>query len=268
MNVEEKLFRRLSKRLLAHDSILHGLPQAPPTPPPDNTDANEQAEGQISDPKTQQEERDRWRDDTFLDFSAFESNLIRAQLLINSNQQERERYAAERERITHTAAAVREKNALLHSQLEDAQKTLALRKTYDQLAEKITSNSALKPRDELHAQLDKLNAEIAQLEKESSDYALTWSERRDQFGKIVDEGMHMLRLIRDEKEEAERKEGMDVDDDAQTADASRAATPKPADESATKQFKVASSTVAEAQPNEHDIEEGEEQEEPDYMDVT
>ena len=99
-------------------------------------------------------------------------------------------------------------------QLEEAQKTLALRKTYDELAEKITSNRLLRPREDQHANLDKLNAEIAELERESHEYTHTWAERRLQFGKIIEEGMQLRRLIRDEKEEVERREGMEEREDA------------------------------------------------------
>ena len=98
-------------------------------------------------------------------------------------------------------------------QLEDAQRTLALRKEYDDLAEKITSNRLLRPREDQHANLSKLNAEIADLERESQEYAHTWSERRQQFGRIIEEGMQLRRLIRDEKEEVERREGMEEGED-------------------------------------------------------
>jgi hypothetical protein len=54
-----------------------------------------------------------------------------------------------------------------------------------------------------------LSGEIAELEMEAAEYKRTWAERREQFGRIVGEGRQMLRLIKDEKEEAERKEGMD-----------------------------------------------------------
>ena len=98
-------------------------------------------------------------------------------------------------------------------QLEDAQRTLAVRKEYDDLAEKITSNRLLRPREDQHANLAKLNAEIADLERESQEYAQTWSERRQQFGRIIEEGMQLRRLIRDEKEEVERREGMEERED-------------------------------------------------------
>lgn len=114
--------------------------------------------------------------------------------------------------------SVRGNTAELRSQLDEAQRLLALRKSYDELAEKITSNRLLKPREDQEANLQKLESEITELEKESKDYAMTWSERREQFGRIVEEGMQLRRLIRDEKEEVERREGMQEGEDGDEGD--------------------------------------------------
>lgn len=150
-----------------------------------------------------------------LDFAAFESSIIRIQFLLTSNIRERERYAAEKLKIQATAQAVRDNTAELRIQLKEAQRTLALRKEYDDLAEKITSKPTLRSREDQHINLAKLNAEIADLERESQEYAQTWSERRQQFGKIIEEGMQLRRLIRDEKEEVERREGMEEREDGE-----------------------------------------------------
>jgi Tho complex subunit 7 len=158
------------------------------------------------------------RDDILLDYANFESSLVRMQLLLNSNELERNRYASEKVRIQATAQDVKNNTAELRARLEEAQKQLALRKEYDQLAEKILSNRLLKPREDQLANIEKLNNEIAELERESRDYAATWSERREQFGKIVEEGMQLRRLIRDEKEEVERREGMEGRDEQDDAD--------------------------------------------------
>lgn len=179
-------------------------------------------------------QRRQFREDVILDFAAFESSIARIQFLLTSNERERERYAAEKLKIQADAQAVRDNTAELRVQLEEAQKTLALRKSYDELAEKITSNKLLKPRDDQKANIDKLHAEIAELEKESKEYAQTWAERREQFGRIVDEGMRLRRLIRDEKEEAERREGMEEGHDVEDGEGSRgrasgAETPRPDD---------------------------------------
>lgn len=167
----------------------------------------------------QLEERRQWREDVLLDFAAFESSIVRIQFLLTSNIKERERYATEKLKIKATAQAVKDNTTDLRVQLEDAQRQLALRKEYDVLAEKITSNRLLRPREDQHANLAKLNAEIADLERESQGYAQTWAERRAQFGRIIDEGMEMRRQIRAEKEEVERREGMEGAEDRDEADA-------------------------------------------------
>ena len=110
---------------------------------------------------------------------------------------------------------MRENTSDLRVQLQEAQATLALRKEYDETAEKITNNRSLRPREDQHINLAKLKAEIADLEKESQEYAHTWAERRQQFGKIIEEGMQLRRLIRDEKEEVERREGMQEREDGE-----------------------------------------------------
>lgn len=218
--IEEKPFKRITKRLLSPESLILSPPTALPTPPPDASSVDEAAASQETLRQKQAEERRLWREEMMLDFAAMEGSMVRIQLLQNSNAKERERYAAEKTKILETAQAIRDNTADLRVQLEEAQKMLALRKTYDELAEKITSNRMLRPREDQHAQLEKLSAEIEELEQESSDYARTWAERREQFGRIVEEGRQMLRLIRDEKEEAERKEGMEGGEAADDAEGS------------------------------------------------
>ncbi|KAI9738773.1 MAG: hypothetical protein M1834_008280 [Cirrosporium novae-zelandiae] len=218
LNVEQKPFQRITKRLLTPDSLIASPLTHLATPPPDSSDINDVAAVLQAERQKQTEERQQFREDVLLDFAAFESSIIRIQFLISSNEKERERYAQEKLKIQETAQAVRDNSAELRDQLAEAQKTLALRKSYDALTEKITKDKNLKSRDEQKANIEKLNSEIVELERESRDYAATWAERRVQFGKIVDQGMQMRRLIRDEKEEVERREGMEDDiEDGETA---------------------------------------------------
>ena len=121
---------------------------------------------------------------------------------------------------------MRDNNAQLHDQLLEAQRQLAIKKGYDKLAEKITNNSALKSRTDQQLQIERMNAEIAELERERQEYSETWAERREQFGRIVEEGMQMLKLIRDEKEEAERQEGMDDVEEGEEGSRSKIGTPR------------------------------------------
>jgi uncharacterized DUF497 family protein len=203
LNNEEKHFKRITKHLLTPQSLLTTLPPTPALEASPTDDTRE------AERLWRFGEHQKWREEILLDFANFESSIARIQFLRKSNEQERERYAAEKIKILQTAQAVRESTAQLRVQLEEAQKTLALRKTYDELAEKITNNRLLRPREDQEANLAKLNAEIAELERESREYAQTWTERREQFGRIVKEGMELRRLIRDEKEEVERREGME-----------------------------------------------------------
>ncbi|KAI9712420.1 MAG: hypothetical protein M1820_001633 [Bogoriella megaspora] len=202
MSVEEKHFKRLRQGLLNPRSLIStaaSLPSPPPEPATDDDTQANPVDGLTS----------KWREEVLLECHAFESSIIRIELLQQSNARERERYASEKLRIEQTAEAVRKNTMHLRTQLKEAQKTLEVRKKYDQLADKIMSNKALKAREDQNANLEKLNGEISELEKESRNYAQTWVERREQFGRIVEEGRQMLKLIRDEKEEAERKEGME-----------------------------------------------------------
>ena len=220
LNVEEKPFKRIVKRLVGPDTLLTKPIQLPPTPPPDGSAADEAAAAYEAEKQQQLESRRQWREEATLDFAGFESSIIRIQFLLNTNIKERERYTAQKLKIEATAQAVRDNTAELHSQLEDAQKQLALRKEYDELADKITSNRLLRPREDQHANLAKLNAEIEELERESHGYAQTWVERRQQFSKIIDEGMEMRRQIRAEKEEVDRREGMEGADDGEEGESS------------------------------------------------
>lgn len=188
-----------------------------PTPPPDETDQDATAAEEEKQKKL--EEWRHFNEDVTLDFAAFEGSIARIQFLFTSNEKERERYAAEKDQILDTMQSVRENTGELRVQLEEAQRLLALRKSYDDLADKIIGNRLLKPREDQQANLQKLEAEITDLEHESTEYAKTWAERREQFGRIVDEGLQLRRLIRDEKEEVERREGMQEGEEGDEGDA-------------------------------------------------
>lgn len=153
----------------------------------------------------------------------------------NSNETERKRYAEEKDAIIAKQETVKTNIEKLRSQLQEATETLAIRKTYDELTEKITSSKMLKPRDEQAAAHAKLDEEIAELQQEVQSSKDTWAERRMQFGKIEGEAKELLRMIKDEKEEAERKEGMMKDGDdnedgeggSTRGGVSRVGTPRP-----------------------------------------
>ncbi|KAI4867547.1 Tho complex subunit 7-domain-containing protein [Hypoxylon rubiginosum] len=213
LNVEEKPFKRLTKRLVAPGAFTN--PGKLPTPPPDS-------EGQDAAASSSAVDINAHKEDIILDFEAFDAQILRLQFLGTANVQERERYAADRLRILDTMESVREGNARLKAQLDDARATLAQRRKFDELADRITSNRMLRPRHEQAANLAKLAEECDGLHRESETYGATWRERREQFERLVEEGKRLRALIRDEKEEVERREGMDSSD---AEDGEAAATP-------------------------------------------
>ncbi|KAI1335650.1 Tho complex subunit 7-domain-containing protein [Xylariaceae sp. FL0016] len=228
LNVEERPFKRLTKRLLAPGAFTNPRSKLPTPPPTGNDDA---AEATAPQPDIA-----ALKEDIVLDFAAFDSAIQRLQLLANANAAERERYVTDRQRILGTMENVKESNAALKTQLDGARATLAQRKTFDELADRITSNRMLRTRAEQEVNLAKLAEECEELRRESEAYGTTWRERREQFERLVDEGKRLRALIRDEKEEAERKEGMDSDaEDGEAGDsqipgkgsASAGATPGP-----------------------------------------
>jgi hypothetical protein len=160
-------------------------------------------------------------------------SILRSELITESNNVERKRYAQEKVAITEKQEHVKEEIERLRVDLENAKETLAVRKTYDELTEKITNSKMLKPRDEQAIAHAKLDEEIAELKHEVQTAKDTWNERREQFLRIETEAREMLRMVKDEKEEAERKEGMmkDRDDEGDVSsvrgDNSRMGTPRP-----------------------------------------
>lgn len=212
LSVEERPFKRITKRMTTISGLvttaIHGQQQASQEPPSEN--------------------HDQLKDDITFDFAAFDSSILRLQFLHDANARERARYAADQQRILAECQSVRDSNAQLREHLEAARATLAQRKKFDELAEKITMNKMLKPREDQRANLAKLEDECRELERESQAYNITWGERRDQFNRIMDEGMLLRAQIRDEKEEVDRREGMDEGDDSDAAPTpARGQTPKP-----------------------------------------
>ncbi|KJZ78761.1 hypothetical protein HIM_02152 [Hirsutella minnesotensis 3608] len=195
LNVEEKPFKRITKRLVTISSTV--------------SDAAREG----SEPPSPLLSSDSLQIDLTHDFAAFDSSIARFQFLHDANERERERYAGDQQRILAECQSVRDNNARLREQLESARATLSQRKKFDELAEKITSNRLLRPREDQLVNLAKLEDECRELERERETYSETWKERRDQFNRIMEEGMMLRRLIRDEKEEVDRREGMNEGDD-------------------------------------------------------
>ncbi|KIW64970.1 hypothetical protein PV04_07264 [Phialophora macrospora] len=230
LGIEERPYKRVSKRLLAPTTPITSF-LSRPSPSNDDAEAADQNEHFL-------QSLARFREDIILDFAAFESSIARIQFLRAANTRERERYAAEKLKIEQTANDVRENLGQLRVQLDEAQKTLAVRKTYDVLAEKITRDEKLKvTRAEQHANIEKLRSEIEELERESGELKSAWSERREQLQNLMGEGMRLRRIIRDEKEpdaETDHHGDEDGEDGERERDGlSNMGTPRPMDDAPT-----------------------------------
>jgi len=166
--IEQRPFQRLTKRLLLPDSLLLKRPTLNQLPsPPAESVADDTAPSESSKElqTTAEQQYGQFREDMLLDFVLFDSTMVRIQLLRNSNEKERARYATEKSKIMETSDSVRLNITQLRQELEEEQRKLALRKQYDELTEKITSNRMLRPREDQEAQLEKLEKEIAELGK-------------------------------------------------------------------------------------------------------
>lgn len=235
MGIEERPFKRITKRLLAPSNPINSFFTR-------TSEATSEATEDAS-PEVQHEQFlkniQRFREEAILDFAAFESSIARIQYLRAANERERERYAAEKLKIEATADEVRQNTTKLRVQLDEAQKTLAVRKTYDVLADRITKNASLRPRDEQHVNIEKLKAEIEELERESQEHNQAWQERREQFSRVVSESQRLRRVIRDEKEPEKDEDAAEQDDenllggDRERDGPSNAGTPRMTDDAPT-----------------------------------
>ncbi|KAG5999003.1 hypothetical protein E4U43_002320 [Claviceps pusilla] len=218
LNVEEKPFKRITKRLSSISSVVSTAIRYNVA-----TQNGGGGGGEAGDRGGQSS----LKEDLTLDFAAFDSSIARLQFLHDANQRERERYAADQQRILAECQAVRTSNGQLREQLESARAMLSQRKKFDDLAEKITSNRLLRPREDQLANLSKLEDECKELERESETYKETWKERREQFNRIMEEGMMLRRQIRDEKEEVDRREGMNEEGEDDADGEREGTTPRP-----------------------------------------
>jgi hypothetical protein len=231
--IESRPYQRVSSRILNPSAFKR--PTQLPTPPPDASAADEAAAAKVAEEQQQIHEIQTWQQEVENELAMLDYAILRMEFTTNSNKDERERYSTERVSITGKQQTVKENIEDLREKLVDARALLKVRKTYDELTEKITNSKMLKPRDEQAAAHAKLDEEIAELQHEVEGSKQTWAERRMQFGRIEEEAKEMLRMIKDEKEEAERKEGMMKDGDEENdgegsttrGDASHVGTPRP-----------------------------------------
>jgi hypothetical protein len=233
LSIEARPFGRISGRVVKKETFSEIRPTHLPSPPPDVSAVEEEAAARETEREQEIQKIEVWRSDVMNDLGLLDYTTLRFELTTESNNDERERFAQEKIAITQKQEHVKQAIERLRIDLVEAKETLAVRKSYDELTEKITNSKMLKPRDEQAVAHAKLDEEIAELEHEVQTAKDTWNERRVQFNRIEEEAKEMLRMIKDEKEEAERKEGMmkDRDDEGEISstrgDVSHAGTPRP-----------------------------------------
>jgi hypothetical protein len=201
LGVDEKLFKRITKRLLnstlkpapltSNVSTANGLVK-------DTNEDNKTTEEQHPPPQAQAAPAEDISQDIAIDFSLFESSILRIQLLYTSNAEERSNYLQKKDQILSTSSAVITSITQLRSDLETAQSNLAQRKEYDVLADSITSNRLLRPREDQKLAIAKLNEEIAELERTRDEHIKTWVDRKEQFARLHSQAQEFRRVIRDE----------------------------------------------------------------------
>ncbi|ROV99934.1 hypothetical protein VMCG_06188 [Cytospora schulzeri] len=228
-SIEEKPFKRITKRLAAINNLANTKVRQALTPPPEGTTTTTTSNGDHPTQENGESKTDfaQLKEDITFDFAAFDYTIGRLQFLQSANAEQREKYSSERVAILETCARVKENTTQLRVQLAEAQATRAQRTQWDALAKKIIDNKALQERPKAAASLEKLEEECKQLEEERETYAVTWRERKEQFNRIMDESMRLRRLIRDEKEEVERREGMDEDASGDGEGGADGQTPRP-----------------------------------------
>jgi len=132
----------------------------------------------------------------------FEITIARIQLLQDTNRREIERYEAEKLNILQLSEQARHDMALLRDSLVAAQQEKANRLEYDAIANDILSTKVMRlGREEQRVNMQRLEAEIAELEQERRQYGQVWQARREQFGEIVGRLEKMQEQIQEDKEE-------------------------------------------------------------------
>jgi hypothetical protein len=117
--------------------------------------------------------------------------------------------------IVQDEQVARQAIAKQREELALAQQEKTNRLEYDTIALEIFNSKSLKPREEQAQAIARLNAEIEELEKERNNDIKLWETRRDHFSQITTMLDGMVDEIKREKEEQERREGMDEEEEGE-----------------------------------------------------
>jgi len=229
LNIEEKPFKRIQKRLLAPTNPIQEYLRRRPVDA--NTATTNKNGSTISDEETPSQNEDSptsptdpgpssqiqqslktlesFRHATLHDFSALTTSLARLQFLLTSNTKERDRYATQATNISEQHTSTRENTTSLRLRLSEARDQLQARKEYDVLAEKVlyvngkVGGEKAKTREELTRDSDRLRSEIEELEREGEDLQSQWRDRRQALGNVIVEAGRLRRVVHGEPEQVE-----------------------------------------------------------------
>ncbi|KAI5797875.1 hypothetical protein DFH27DRAFT_624772 [Peziza echinospora] len=198
LTVEERPFKRLTKRCLPLLLPLPPLPTTtsqPPTPTATTTPPPNTTNPLLTTPL------DTLLTDIDLDFTHFTHTLTRFHLLSLTNHREILRYEASKAQITASSLTAKLEMANLRAHLETAKREKEERLVYDQIT------STMLPAGGREA-IDRLNREIEELQEMGGRYEEVWRGRREVFDEVVGKLVELQGWIREEKEERERREGL------------------------------------------------------------
>lgn len=271
LNIEEKTFKRIQKRLLATTNpFSEYLRRAPVDSTAGNGEIQSDEEAVIKGVESSQDTDaylktlQQFHHSTLHDFNALRMNLARLQFMLAANEKERQRYARQSTTIIEQHTDIKQDTARLRARLGEAREQLHVRKRYDDLADKVLYVDApeskekvlAKTRDELGRESDKLRNEIDELEREGVDLSNQWADRQAALSSVVSESARLRRVVRGEPENVE-EEKQDHDMNSEFGDegdaiektreddedgllirrnddgASNVGTPRPTDEAAT-----------------------------------
>ncbi|KAF2000599.1 hypothetical protein P154DRAFT_198871 [Amniculicola lignicola CBS 123094] len=230
LTIESRPFLRVGGRLLRPGG-LHIVRSNTTSPVTATSSAADEAAA-AARYRTQEEVLLRWQNEAFAELNLLGQTVLRNEFTTKSNVRERVGYATKKNDIMSEQQTVKDNILKLSDDLQAARENQARGKRLDELCDKIINNKMLKSHAEQDISHAKLDEEITELNAQLQDSAHTFNERRTQFGRIRAQATEMLRMIKDEKEEAERQEGMmkDESEDVEAStrgEASQVGTPRP-----------------------------------------
>ncbi|KAK9364939.1 hypothetical protein V1509DRAFT_667600 [Lipomyces kononenkoae] len=180
--------------------------------------------------------------------SNYEVSILKSQLQKGASGKEIVQYEAEQSEIRETYDKGKAVTYDLERELSDARILRSQLEEYDKFTRKMATDR-LRTRAETTKALQRLEEDIKELELQKEEYAMVWTARREQFAEIVSALQGMQKQIREEKEEQDRREGMDETEEGEAVEVPKSGTQSvlmPASGAATPTLSTARGEVVEA----------------------